>query len=83
MRDNKLNPSKALVKKYRKSKTTKTLNLFPSYEELEEKIDMPEWDYKRLKERYRRKIINNKIEYSLYDFYRYLISIPKINILYI
>ena len=33
MRDNMLKPSKALVKKYRKSKTTKTLNLFPSKED--------------------------------------------------
>ena len=30
---NKLNPSKALVKKYKESKTTKTLNQFPSYED--------------------------------------------------
>ena len=50
---NKLKPSKALVKKYRKSKTTKTLNLFPSYEELKEKIGMEEWRYDELKKEYR------------------------------
>ena len=54
---NKLKPSKALVKKYRKSKTTKTLNLFPSYEELKKKIKMKEETYDKLKEAYRRKTI--------------------------
>ena len=33
MRDNNLNPSKALIEEYRQSKTTKTLNRFPSLEE--------------------------------------------------
>ena len=33
MRDNKLKPSKAQIEKYRLSKTTKTLNLFPSKED--------------------------------------------------
>ena len=56
MRDNKLKPSKALVKKYRKSKTTKTLNLLPSFEELKEKIEMDEETYDGLKKAY--KIIN-------------------------
>ena len=61
MSDNNLNPSKALVKKYRKSKTTKTLNLFPSYEELKEKIRMEEEDYDKLKKTYRRKTIKIKL----------------------
>ena len=53
MRENELKPSKALVKKYRKSKTTKTLNLFPSYEELKEKIKMNEETYDKLKKEYK------------------------------
>ena len=52
MRDNKQKPSKALIKKYKKSKTTKALNLFPSFEELKEKLDMEE-RYDRLKKAYR------------------------------
>ena len=52
MRGNKLKPSKALVEKYRNSKTTKTLNRFPSYEELKEKIGMWESWYDELKEAY-------------------------------
>ena len=57
MWESKLKPSKALVNKYRKSKTTKTLNLFPSFEELKEKIDISEKTYDKLKEAYRRKKI--------------------------
>ena len=53
MRDNKLKPSKALVKKYRKSKTTKTLNLFPSFEELKEKINISKYWYNRLEKAYK------------------------------
>ena len=53
MSDNKLKPSKALIKKYRKSKTTKTLNLLPSFEELKEKIKMSEETYDGLKKAYR------------------------------
>ena len=53
MRDNKLKPSKALVKKYRKSKTIKTLNLFPSFEELKEKLDMEKKTYDWLKKTYK------------------------------
>ena len=53
MWDNKLKPSKALIKKYRKSKTTKTLNLFPSYEELKERIKMDEEWYDELKKAYK------------------------------
>ena len=53
MRDNKLKPSKTLVKKYKKSKTTKTLNLFPSYEEWKEKIGMKEYNYDELKKAYK------------------------------
>ena len=52
MCDNKLKPSKSQIEKYRKSKTTKTLNLFPSYEELKEKIEMDEEDYDGLKKAY-------------------------------
>ena len=62
MRDNNLKPSKALIEEYRLSKTTKTLNRFPSYEELKEKLKMEEWSYDMLKKAYRNKIIkiNNK-----------------------
>ena len=62
MRDNKLKPSKELIEKYRLSKTTKTLNLFPSYEELKEKIDMRKSRYDELKKVYRRKTIKIKWE---------------------
>ena len=48
---NKLKPSKALVKKYRKSKTTKTLNLFPSKEDWK-KIGIKEEKYDNLKKAY-------------------------------
>ena len=57
MSDNNLKPSKAQIEKYSKSKTTKTLNLFPSYEELKEKIGMEEETYNDLKQAYSRKII--------------------------
>ena len=59
MRDNNMKPSKALVKKYKKSKTTKTLSRLPSFEELKEKIKMKEEDYDKLKKTYGRKIIKN------------------------
>ena len=62
MRDNKLKPSEAQIEKYRQSKTTKTLNLFPSYEELKEKIGMEEKWYDKMKKAYRRKIIKLKLE---------------------
>ena len=52
MSDNNLKPSKAQIEKYSKSKTTKTLNLFPSYEELKEKIGMEEETYNDLKQAY-------------------------------
>ena len=65
MQDNKLKPSKALIEEYRLSKTTKAFNLFPSYEELKEKIGMEEEKYDDLKKEYRKKIIklnvNNRI----------------------
>ena len=57
MRDNNLKPSDKLVEEYRQSKTTKTLNRFPSYVELKEKIGMEEWRYDNLKKTYRRKIV--------------------------
>ena len=57
MRANKLKPSKELIEEYRLSKTTKTLNLFPSYEELDEKINMSKKTYYRMKKAYRSKII--------------------------
>ena len=56
----KLKPSKALIEEYRQSKTTKTLNLFPSYEEVKEKMRMEEWRYNILKKAYRRKIKINR-----------------------
>ena len=62
MRDNKLKPSKDQIEKYRQSKTTKTLNLFPSYEELNEKIWMSEYTYDKLKKAYRRKLIKIKLK---------------------
>ena len=65
MRDNKLKPSNAQIEKYRKSKTTKTLNLFPSLEELKEKIGMDDETYDRLKKEYRRKIIKIKLKYRI------------------
>ena len=52
MYKNKQKPSYALIEKYRQSKTTKTFNAFPSFEELKEKIEMIEGDYDYLKEKY-------------------------------
>ena len=57
MCDNKLKPSKAQIEKYRLSKTTKAFNLFPSEEELNEKIKMWEGRYDGLKKTYRSKNI--------------------------
>ena len=62
MQVNNLKPSKALIEEYRQSKTTKAFNLFPSKEELEEKIGMEEEDYDNLKKTYRREIIKIKWE---------------------
>ena len=62
MRDNKLKPSKAQIEKYRQSKTTKTLNLPPPYEELKEEMGWSEEKYDKLKKRYRSKIIKIKWE---------------------
>ena len=56
MQDNKLKPSKALIEEYRQSKTTKTLNRFPSYQELKEEIGIYDKTYDRLKKAYRSKI---------------------------
>ena len=61
MRDNKLKPSKAQIEKYRLSKTTKTLNLFPSKEDWMN-IGMDEETYDKLKKTYRSKIIKIKWE---------------------
>ena len=58
---NDLNPSDALIEEYRQSKTTKTLNRLPSYQELK-KIGMEEKYYNKLKKVYRIKIIKNKIK---------------------
>ena len=55
MDDNKLKPSDALVKEYRLSKTTKTLNLFPSYKKYLKEIGMSEEEYYKLEEVYSRK----------------------------
>ena len=60
MDENNLNPSKALIEEYRQSKTTKTLNRLPSYQELKEKIRMEKWVYDGLKKTYRSKIIKIK-----------------------
>ena len=57
MQDNNLKPSKALIEEYRLSKTTKTLNRFPSKEDLMKKIWMKEDKYDKLKKAYRSKII--------------------------
>ena len=54
MRDYNLKPSDALIKEYRQSKTTKTLNRFPSLEDWR-KIGMWKSTYDELKEAYRRK----------------------------
>ena len=66
MLDNNLKPSEALIEEYRQSKTTKTLNLFPSYEDWD-KIGMSEERYNKLKKAYRREIIKNKIELIKYS----------------
>ena len=59
MRDNNLKPSNALIEEYRQSKTTKTLNLFPSYEEWMKilKKMLMKSVYKDMKKAYRNKII--------------------------
>ena len=57
---NNLNPSKALIEEYRLSKTTRTLNRLPSYQELKKKIRIDEEDYNLLKNAYRNKIIKIK-----------------------
>ena len=56
MDKNNLKPSDALIEEYRQSKTTKTLNRFPSLEDWK-KISSDEERYDRLKKAYRRKII--------------------------
>ena len=48
MWDNRLNPSDELIEEYRQSKTTKILNLFPSYKELKQRLRMPDWLYNNL-----------------------------------
>ena len=62
MWDNKLKPSDAQIEKYRQSKTTKTLNLFPSKEDWKKIWAFKsEYDkYDELKKTYRRKIIKIK-----------------------
>ena len=59
MRDYNLKPSKALIEEYRLSKTTKTLNRLPSYEDWW-KIWMKESTYDDLKKVYKSKIIKIK-----------------------
>ena len=59
MRDNNLKPSAALIEEYRQSKTTKTINRFPSYKQLK-KIRMKEEIYNKLKKAYKSKIIKIK-----------------------
>ena len=59
MRDNKLKPSDALIEEYRQSKTTKTLNRFPPYEDWM-KIGMSEEEYDNVKKAYRKKKIKIK-----------------------
>ena len=60
MWENKLNPSDALIEEYRQSKTTKTLNRFPSKEDWMKRIDIDEEWYDGLKKAYRSKIIKIK-----------------------
>ena len=55
MWDNKLKPSDALIEEYRLSKTTKTLNIFPSLEDWK-KISSDEEGYDKLMYAYRNKI---------------------------
>ena len=57
---NNLKPSKALIEEYRLSKTTKTLNRLPSYQELKKKIGMSKERYDNMKKTYRSKLIKIK-----------------------
>ena len=59
MDESKLKPSNALIEEYRQSKTTKTLNLFPSCTELK-KIGIKEEEYDKLKKAYISNIIKIK-----------------------
>ena len=52
MKDNSLQPSRKLREKYKNSNTTKSLNEFPSYVTLKEKIGITREVYDKLKERY-------------------------------
>ena len=53
MQDSHLKPSNVLLSEYEQSETTEKLNEFPSFEDLEEKIEMKRDVYYKLKERYR------------------------------
>ena len=52
MKDTNLKPSEELIKFYSQSETTKTLNDFPSFMDLKEKIGMKIEVFDKLKERY-------------------------------
>ena len=52
MKDTNLKPSEELIKFYAQSETTKTLNDFPTFMDLKEKIGMKREVYDKLKERY-------------------------------
>ena len=52
MQDTNLKPSEELIKFYAQSETTKTLNDFPTFMDLKEKIGMKREVYDKLKEKY-------------------------------
>ena len=53
MQDTNLKPSEELIKFYAQSETTKTLNDFPSFMDVKEKIKLKREVYDKLKERYK------------------------------
>ena len=53
MQDTNLKPSEELIKFYAQSETAKTLNDFPTFMDLKEKIGMKREVYDKLKERYK------------------------------
>ena len=52
MKDTNIKPSEELIEFYARSETTKTLNDFPTFMDLKEKIGIKREVYDRLKERY-------------------------------
>ena len=60
MQDTNLKPSEELIKFYAKSETTKTLNEFPTFMDLKEKIGMKREVYDKLKEKYKKLNVKRK-----------------------